>query len=322
MTGQPPPSRDRALGFDEFIAILVAFAAIGSILFWGLTRRDAGFQLGDLFPRPTATTRPTLLPPRPEADRLSPSPTVRTTPSPFVVPETSPSPRAAQRGTVGVVPSPSAPGIAPVPVPVVVAPSPTAEPVEFADVPPDYWAYPFIADLSLRGIITGFEDGTFRPEDPVTRAQYAAFIENILSSQQQEAIDFTDVPADFWARPAITEAVQAGFLRGYPEGNFAPDDPISKVQVLASLTNGMQLPEATNPEQAVVRYEDSDQIPDWAIPVVASATESGVVVNYPNPNQLGPNQAVTRAEVAAMLYQALEAIGQVDPIQSEYIVQP
>jgi hypothetical protein len=45
-------------------------------------------------------------------------------------------------------------------------------------------------------------------------------------------------------------------------------------------------------------------------------------VNHPNPSQLAPNDAVTRAEVAAMLYQALEAIGQVDPIESEFIVRP
>jgi hypothetical protein len=304
MTGQPPPSRDRDLGFDEFIAILVAFAAIGSILFWGLTRRDAGFQLGDLIPRLAASPRTTVLPPRPEADRLSPSPVVRTTPSPFLF-ETSPTPRAVQPG----VATPGVPGVAPVPVPVVVAPSPTGEPVEFTDVSSDYWAYPFIADLSQRGVITGFEDGTFRPEELVNRAQYAAFIQNVLSAR-------------FWARPAINDAVQAGFLRGYPEGNFAPNDPISKVQVLASLTNGVQLPEVNNPEQAVARYEDSDQIPDWATSVVASATESSVVVNHPNPNQLAPNDAVTRAEVAAMLYQALEAIGQVDPIESEFVVRP
>lgn len=326
MTGQPPPSRNRNLGFDEFIAILVAFAAIGSILFWGLTRREGGFQFTDLqlFPAPTATPdRDLLLSERESAPLPSPSPRVRTTPTPFFTPEASPTPRAVRPRTTRVVPAPVPGAVAPAPVPAVVAPAPTAEAIEFTDVPSDYWAYPFIADLSRRGIITGFEDGTFQPETPITRAEYAAFIENILPpDQRNEAIDFTDIPPDFWARPAINEAVQSGFLRGYPEGNFAPDDQISKVQVLASLANGGQLTEAANPEQAVSIYQDQEEIPDWAIPAVASATESGVVVNYPNPNALAPNQPVSRAEVAALIYQTLESAGEVEPIQSEYIVQP
>jgi hypothetical protein len=324
MTGQPPPSRDRDLGFDEFIAILVSLAAIGSILFWGLTRRDAGFRFADLqlFPSPaTAERRPFLLSESPEPTRLpAPSPQVRATPSPGVR-TIDPSPRAVQPGTAL---APTTTGtVVPAPIPVVVAPPPTGEATEFSDVPSDFWAYPFITELSRRGIITGFDDGTFQPDTPISRAQYAALLENILPPDQRaEAIDFPDVPEDFWARTAIDDAVQAGFLSGYPEGNFAPDDQISKQQALVSLANGTQLPEVSNPEESVTIYEDSDQISDWAVPVIASATESGVVVNHPEPSVLAPAEPVTRAEIAALIYQALESANQVEPIQSEFIVRP
>jgi hypothetical protein len=194
--------------------------------------------------------------------------------------------------------------------------------VSFPDVPADYWASPFITELSKRGIISGFDDGTFQPEQPLTRAQYAALIGRVLLNENQNPIDFTDIPTDFWGAPAVDEAVKAGFLKGYPDATFQPNQPISKLQVLLSLTNGFRLPQSANPDAALQEFQDREQIPEWAKPAVAAATESGVVVNYPNRDQLTPNQSTTRAEVAAMLYQALTATGQLQPIQSNYIVRP
>lgn len=329
MTGQPPPdprpSRDRDLGFDELLAVFVALAAIGSILFWGLTRRDAGFDLTNLTGSPeVATVDESPLSTDPDA-RLTPA-AVPSEPaaSPEVVPDRDRSAPAIVRERPVAVASPSPQTEAVVPVPVVVAPAPTATPVEFSDVPADYWARPFITDLSQRGVVSGLEDGTFRPEQPVTRAEFASLIQGILpDDERQQPIAFGDVAADFWAAPAIDAAVRAGFLRGFPDGTFQPDQPVSHVQVLASLANGLRLPQPDSTATAALNvFSDASEIPQWAIPTVATATQEGLVVNHPNPEQLQPNQPATRAEVAASVYQALEATGQVEPIQSRYIVQP
>jgi hypothetical protein len=341
MTGQPPPdprsSRNRDLGFDELVAIFVSLAAIGTILFWGLTRGENGMRLTDLGIVADPQTQPDrriVTGTRLDEDRVivseettpaSPSPAVRTpVPAAPVAPVVVPPPQPQQPVTDRAVTTPpqtttAAPDTT---GPIVIAPPPTAAAVEFPDVPADYWARPFIDDLSRRGIITGLEDGTYRPEQPVTRAQFAALIQSILPpDQSQAAIAFNDVNADYWATPAINAAVQAGFLRGYPDGSFQPDQPVSRVQVLASLVNGLQLsPAATT--NIVNQFADADQIPNWANPVVATATEEGLVVNYPDVDQLSPNQPATRAEIAAIVYQALEATGQVPPIQSQYVVQP
>ncbi|WAL61035.1 S-layer homology domain-containing protein [Thermocoleostomius sinensis] len=335
MTGQPPPdprSRNRDLGFDELVAIFVSLAAIGTILFWGLTRGD-GMRLTDLgvFADPTLESDRTRIIPgtRPESDRtiiteesapIQPSPTVQapipaTPVAPAVVPPRSVTDRAATAPQTTPAP-PAATG------PIVIAPPPTAAAVQFPDVPADYWARPFIDDLSQRRIITGLEDGTYRPEQAVTRAQFATLIQSILPPDRTQAsIAFNDVSADYWATPAINAAVQSGFLRGYPDGSFQPDQPVSRVQVLTSLVNGLQLSPAASNDN-VNRYTDADQIPDWAIPIVATATNEGLVVNHPDVNQLNPNQPATRAEIAAIIYQALEATGQVPPIQSQFVVQP
>ena len=336
MTGQPPnprPSRDRDLGFDELLAIFVALAAIGSILFWGLTRRGTDFNLGEFG---LSSQQETI-------DEEAETPSLATSPEPGITPSivASPSPTVSPQTTVEtdrvqqtpVVTVPRSSAVAPpatprtetaVPVPIVVAPPPSETAVEFPDVPEDYWAYPFIADLSRRGIISGLDDGTFAPDQPVTRAQYAALIQEILPAEQlQQPIAFSDVGGDYWASGAIDTAVQAGFLRGFPDGTFQPDEPVSHTQVLASLANGLQLPQTTIPATDIVSvFADADQIPAWAVPIVATATEEGLVVNHPNPDQLQPNQPATRAEVAATIYQALEATGQVEPIQSRFIVQP
>lgn len=332
MTGQPPPdprSSRRNLSMDELIAIFVALIAIGSILFWGLSRDGSGFRLGQLMSL-FQDSEEVQIPSVGEtavADEDLPEPGLLPAPTATAVlteEEESLLPGTAvtedDRRVVTSVPT-QGPALPLSPVMVAPPPSPTA--IEFPDVSSAYWAYPFITNLTQRGILTGMDDGTFQPDEPVTRAQYAAMLDQVLpETPTQSPIAFSDVSTDYWASSAIDAAVQRGFLKGYPEGDFQPDQPITRVQVLTSLVNGMGISTAANPEAIVQRFADTNQIPNWAIPVTATATASGFVVNHPDPNQLNPNQPASRAEVAAMMYQALAATNQVEPIASEYVVQP
>jgi S-layer homology domain len=349
MTGQPPsPGSDRRdpLGFDEIVALLVAFAAIGAVLWWSMGRRVGNWlgQPGLLSTDPEAaqTTDPFgISGADSEVDSEAEVPAIDPAPEQLAPPVTSPaSPLPAGRaqvpavvvipGTVvapanrpAIAPTPAAPTPATPTTPNIVVPSalPNAT-VRFTDVPNDYWAYPFIADLSQRGIISGFEDGRFQPDQPVTRTEYAALISEVLPDARQNQIAFGDVPTGFWGRQAIDEAVKSGFLKGFPNSTFQPNQPISRMQVLLSLANGFQLPKPANPDLPLQAFDDRAQIPAWAKPAVAAATASNVVVNYPNVSLVNPNQPATRAEVAAMLYQALTTTGQLPPIQSNYIVRP
>jgi hypothetical protein len=190
-------------------------------------------------------------------------------------------------------------------------------------VPPDYWARPFVEALAKRGIAVGLPDGSFRPDQPVTRAEYAALVQKAFNNQEsQGSIAFTDVPPDFWAVPSIDAAVKQGFLKGYPNGAFQPNKEVSRLEVLLSLVNGLGLPRPDKPEEAVTLFKDSDKIPQWAVPAAGTAAESNIVVNYPSLDQLKPDQPATRADVAALIYQALVASGKVESIPSQYIVKP
>lgn len=191
----------------------------------------------------------------------------------------------------------------------------------FSDVNSNYWAGEFIQKLSERGVIAGFPDGSFRPEEPVTRAQFAAMIRKAFQkAPKREATRFNDVANNYWAYSAIQEAYTSGFLSGYPGNRFEPNQAIPRQQVLVSLANGLEYSANTDIESSLRYYNDSSNIAGYARSPVAAATEKRIVVNYPNINFLNPTQTATRAQVAAFIYQALVSTNQVSAINSPYIV--
>lgn len=174
-----------------------------------------------------------------------------------------------------------------------------------------HWAQRFIEPLVARGVIRGFPDGTFRPDEPVTRAQFAAMLQKAFQKNPiRNAVQFVDVPANYWAYNAIQEAYSRGFLAGYPNSVFNPNQNIPRVQALVSLVEGLNLGATTVTPAALDTYfQDATQIPDYARDKVAGATENRIVVNYPDIRVLNPNQVATRADVAAFIYQTLVKAG-------------
>lgn len=203
-----------------------------------------------------------------------------------------------------------------------------AQATTFSDIQGN-WAQTFIEALAARNIIQGFPDGSFRPNAPVTRAQFAALIQKAFQKQPvRTAVEFVDVPAYYWAYTPIQEAYEMGFLTGYPGNVFNPNLNIPRVQALVSLVNGINLSAtATTPTVLNTYFQDASQIPDYARDSVAAATEKRIVVNYPNVAYLNPNEVATRADAAAFIYQALVSTGAVPPldpsaIASQYVVGP
>lgn len=200
--------------------------------------------------------------------------------------------------------------------------APASAQAAFSDVASDNWASPFIQELASRNIIAGFGDGTFRPNEPVTRAQFAAILLKAFPNAPRvnTPINFSDVPSNYWGLQAIQTAYATGFLAGFPGGTFRPNDNIPRAQALVSLSNGLRYA-STQPADSVLQvYTDAANIPGFARNSIAAATERRIVVNYPDVRFLNPNQTATRADVAAFVYQALVSSGQVAAIQSPYVV--
>ncbi|MDZ7956790.1 MAG: DUF1565 domain-containing protein [Aulosira sp. DedQUE10] len=190
----------------------------------------------------------------------------------------------------------------------------------FNDVPAGYWAKGYIEALASQKIIAGFPDGTFKPNDPVTRAQFATIITKALApTSKRPAISFKDVKSDFWAYAAIQSAYQSQFVSGYPDGTFKPQQQIPRVQALVSLASGLGL--TADNQNILTFYTDAAQIPQYALNQVSAATARQLVINYPTVKQLNPNRDATRAEVAAFVYQALVNAGRSPAIPSSYLVK-
>lgn len=194
----------------------------------------------------------------------------------------------------------------------------------FSDVSQDNWAKTAIEKLADDNIISGYKDGTFKPDNSLTRGEFAALLNKAFPDKPfiREAIEFTDVASDYWAKEVIQEAYRKGFLTGYEGKIFLPEQEIPRVQVLVALANGLGYKPSQPTEETLKKvFEDAADIPGYGISPVAAAAEKSIVVNYPNIKKLEPNRSSTRAEVAAFLSQVLLQEGDTSSVSDEYIVK-
>ncbi len=332
-SSQPPSGERNRLGLDELIAILVAFGTMGAILFWVTGKNPdrlnaRNWQFPAVFSQPAVTpASPGILTPAaPNSDLRSPA----TTPvpsKPDVAPVAPLGPVLPQNPPVGVIVVPPKPVVRSTPDPAITKPKadkPKVGPVILSDVPDQYWARPFIVALVDRKIFTDLTDSKFRPDEPMTRAELARLIQRMSDDKEpiRKPIDFKDVKDKSPVAPAIDHTVTTGYLKGYPNNEFRPEKQIPRVEVIAALASGLSLKPSTKATKTLRVYTDRAKVPKWAVNKVASATEAGIVVNHPKRTLLQPNRTATRAEVAAMIYQAMAKKGQVPAKSSEYVVKP
>ncbi|MEB3232214.1 MAG: S-layer homology domain-containing protein, partial [Leptolyngbyaceae bacterium] len=185
----------------------------------------------------------------------------------------------------------------------------------------DHWARAFIEALHQQGIIQGFPNGSFYPDESLTRAQYAALLAQLFDLPAVTAPPpFRDLQDSFWGAIAIRKASEMGFIAGFPDGTVRPEQELTRVQAMVSLVNGLGLTGGEAKE--LERYGDRATIPPYAQDEVATATYKHLVVNHPNTGQLTPNRPITRAETAVLLYQVQVIRGQVGAIASPYLIVP
>ncbi|NJK61341.1 MAG: S-layer homology domain-containing protein [Synechococcaceae cyanobacterium SM2_3_1] len=176
-----------------------------------------------------------------------------------------------------------------------------------------HWAEAYIDALSNNGVLNGFPDGTFRPDQLVTRAQFATIVNTAFRLPRSSGfVAFRDLPPNHWAADAVSTATANNLVAGFPDGTFRPEEAVTRTQTWVVLVNGLgnvSLP-VGQPATLFQRYRDAATIPNWALSQVATADQAQLIVPYPDPTLLEPNRAATRAEVAAFTYQALQRQGQ------------
>jgi len=117
-----------------------------------------------------------------------------------------------------------------------------SRPFRFPDVPDNFWARNEILSMAEKGIVAGKPDGRFDPNSPVTRGQFALMLYRMLSLPPGEA-RFKDVPSGTRLAEAVGAIVEKGIAKGYPDGRFRPNEPITRGQMAVMLTRTLGLEE-------------------------------------------------------------------------------
>lgn len=207
--------------------------------------------------------------------------------------------------TVATTTSPIA-EITPVtPVPPV-EPTPPTVILAFSDVGPTSPYYVALSDLKLRGLVAGYSDGSFKPDAPVSRAEAITFILRAIDEQARNDFKsiFPDVSSDAWYAKFVATAYQLGFIKGYPDGSFRPEEKVNLAEFLTMLFVAaktdvdpqihMTLPEGVKAE-------------DWFASYVQVALLKGIL-EAPN-NSLDASRPLTRGEISVMLYKLVRLSG-------------
>lgn len=183
----------------------------------------------------------------------------------------------------------------------------------FPDVASDYWAAAQIKELSEMGVIVGYPDGTFKPDENVKRDEFAVMAIKALGQEHTtvaQPVNFTDISTDFWAYDMIQRALYFELISCPPAGQpFRPEDPVSNAEAVSVAVNALTT-ETISPEKAktVLRnYVDLASTPDWYVIPAGKAEILSMNVHVPGtPLALNANKPATRAEIAVLLKNMME----------------
>jgi len=108
-------------------------------------------------------------------------------------------------------------------------------------VPIRHWAYQSILRATAAGIVQGYPDGTFRPDNQVTRVEMAQMLGNAMKlTPLAENPGFKDIAADYWAAGMLAALEKNGILTGYPDGTFRPNETATRAEFANLLYKALQ----------------------------------------------------------------------------------
>ncbi|RTE08005.1 S-layer homology domain-containing protein, partial [Paenibacillus whitsoniae] len=164
-----------------------------------------------------------------------------------------------------------------------------------------HWAEASVRELVKRGAINGYPDNTFKPESPITRAEFVSVIVKAFHFQAKAGTSFADTK-DHWAKEAIATAAALGVVTGYDDNTFGPDAQITREQMAVIVVRAASLQAASGS----VSFSDSGAISDWARAAMATAVATGLIGGYED-GTVKPQADTTRAEAATIILRALQS---------------
>lgn len=171
----------------------------------------------------------------------------------------------------------------------------------FTDADTTAWYHDCVHYCLENGLMSGFGDGTFGPEKPITRAQLVQIVHNGEGRPSVHyMMQFEDVPSGAWYAEAVRWAASEGVVSGYSSYHFGPDDNITREQLAVILWRYAGSPAS----EGGLAFTDADAVSDYALEAMRWAAENGII-NGKGGGILDPQGSTTRAEAAAMLMRIL-----------------
>jgi len=162
-----------------------------------------------------------------------------------------------------------------------------------------HWAKNNIIKYMEEGIITGYEDGSFKPDHAVSRAEYVTIINKYFHLTAATDIDFTDVPEYAWYKTELQKAVKEGYILGYKDNSFRADEYVTRQEAAVIVAKIMKF-ELSEVGNEVIQFNDGKDIPSWSVDSVNALIRHGILKGYPD-NFIRYQGNLTRAEVLSML---------------------
>ncbi|WP_066634551.1 phosphodiester glycosidase family protein [Desulfolucanica intricata] len=170
----------------------------------------------------------------------------------------------------------------------------------FSDIK-GHWSQMMVEDMAAQGIINGYPNGTFRPEQPVTRAEFVSLLyRGLLWPKASKQPAFKDeIPG--WAADAVASAVEREVVSGYPDGTFKSSKGISRAEMAVIINRFLNLPEV--PKQNEQIFYDKDAFQAWYADHVNRVAAAGILKG--DNGKFRPDDSATRAEIAAAVGRVL-----------------
>src|SRR5450830_1791388 len=165
-----------------------------------------------------------------------------------------------------------------------------------------HWAQVKIQSWIDKGLIKGYPDGTFKPDQDITRAEFMALVNRAFGYTAVAPITYTDVKAGSWYAPKVAKAKAAGYISGYPDGTMKPENPITREEVATIVARIKNL---TSDANAADKYPDAAKIGSWSKGGVGAVTSAKIMQGYPD-GSFKPQGLMTRAEVIVASDNALQ----------------
>ncbi|UVI32925.1 S-layer homology domain-containing protein [Paenibacillus spongiae] len=173
-----------------------------------------------------------------------------------------------------------------------------------------HWAKEAVNDLGARKVIDGVDPLHYRPNEAITRAEFAAIIVRALGlADDGSQAGFTDVKSGDWYNGAMAKAYEYGIIAGYEDGAFRPAKTITRQEAITVIARAMKLAglgtdiSASGADAVLAKFSDSAAIGTWAREPVAAAVKHGIVAG--SYSRILPADTLTRAEAARIVQQLL-----------------